>query len=153
MSSFDDLLDQMVPVIANILRTVEAGEPLTLRRNERRGLFNVSYNLSITSPSDMLGSPAAQRGYQKLSREPLVDIIDSGKNIKVIILFPGVNKEDIDIEVKETSIAITIVEEGRSHHLEIPCNVKASLVSARSENGVMEIVLKKRSRRKQEVRQ
>lgn len=144
MSRFDDSLNQIVSVITDILRTIEAGELLTNRQNGRRGFFDLSYNFSIAvGLSNMLSSASAQRA-QRLSREPLVDIIDSGKKIKVIILFPGANKEDLAIKVKETSIAITIMEQGQSHHLEIPCDVWARLVSARCENGVIEIVFRKR---------
>ena len=39
-------------------------------------------------------------------REPLIDIVDKGKEIRVIVELPGVEKKDIELQAEENRISI-----------------------------------------------
>ena len=45
--------------------------------------------------------------FGSLVREPLIDVVDEGKQVKVMAEIPGVEKKDISIDVTEDSIAIS----------------------------------------------
>ncbi len=104
-------------------------------------------------------------GYGIASRDfrvPAVDVRDTGKEIVISAEMPGIRKEDVDIEVGESSVIIrgeTREEEERkddsyyhrerryaSFHREIPLpeEVVGSKAKASMKNGVLELVLPKK---------
>ena len=76
-------------------------------------------------------------------REPLVDVVESGKDIKVIAEMPGVSKEDIDIMLTEKSVTISVDREDRKYHkeLELPGLVDPEGAKSAYNNGILEITL------------
>ena len=79
-------------------------------------------------------------------REPLVDIIDEEKQVKIVAEIPGVKKEDIDLRVDENTLFIKVDTPERKYYKEIPLSspVDQSGVKAVYNNGVLEVVLPKR---------
>ena len=84
------------------------------------------------------------------SREPLIDIQESDKEIDVIAEIPGVSKKDIDLEVTEDSMIIKVDSPNRRYYKEIqlPAEVDSSSGNAKFTNGVLSITLKKLKPRK-----
>ncbi len=96
-------------------------------------------------------------------REPLLDVIDKGKEILVQAELPGVNKEDIEIDLNEDTLTIKaskkklITEEKEGYFYQergyagyyrtvpLPTKVDPDRVKAKYNNGVLEIVLPKLS--------
>jgi HSP20 family protein len=75
-------------------------------------------------------------------REPLVDVISSGKHVRVIAEMPGVNKEDINVTVHEKSVVI-LVEGDRGYYkeLELPAVVDPKGARSTYNNGVLEVTI------------
>jgi len=78
-------------------------------------------------------------------REPLTDIIEEKERIRVIVELPGVDKEDIQLNVEDNLLDISVDREVRkfSKQLELPAAVDPDSTSASYKNGVLEVILNK----------
>jgi HSP20 family protein len=125
-------------------------------RGVRREYGPFVYGYSITIGPD--GKPiirefgnvrpgALPRGVEfKPEREPLVDVIEEDKQIKVVAELPGVKKEDIDLRVDESTLTIRVDTPERKYFKEIslPTPVSESGAKATYNNGVLEVTLPKK---------
>ncbi len=82
----------------------------------------------------------------KPEREPLVDVIEEEKTIKVIAELPGVKKEDIDLRVEESMLTIKVDTPERKYFKEVslPTPVSEHGAKATYNNGVLEVILQKK---------
>lgn len=76
-------------------------------------------------------------------REPLVDVVSSDKEVRVIAEMPGVSKEDIDLTVSEKSLVISVDKEDRRYYkeLELPGIVEPKGAKSSYNNGVLEVTI------------
>jgi len=76
-------------------------------------------------------------------REPLVDVIGSGKDVRVIAEMPGVNKEDINVTVNEREVTISVDREDRGYYkkLELPGVVDPKGARSTYINGILEVTV------------
>ena len=83
-------------------------------------------------------------------REPLTDIIEGDEDVAVTVEIPGVEKEDIDLNITENKLEIKVNNPKRKYHkrVEIPCNVKPKTTKATYKNGVLDIVIKRVEKKK-----
>lgn len=77
-------------------------------------------------------------------REPLVDVIDEQKTIRLIIELPGVNKQNINVSLIGNTVQISATNKDRKYHknIELPVAVR-EITSKRYNNGVLEVILSK----------
>ncbi len=78
-------------------------------------------------------------------REPLVDVISGDKVIQVLAELPGVERSDINLDVSEESLSISVDTEIRRYHKEVnlPEKVDPDTAKAGYKNGVLEVTLNK----------
>lgn len=78
-------------------------------------------------------------------REPVIDIIDEEKKIRVVAELPGVQKEDISVSSTEDRITIRVETEKRRffNEVELPKRVLPNSAKATYTNGVLEVSLDK----------
>ncbi|HDO41283.1 MAG TPA: Hsp20/alpha crystallin family protein, partial [Candidatus Bathyarchaeota archaeon] len=83
-------------------------------------------------------------------REPLVDIINTNGEIKVIAELPGVEKKDIKLHGTETSLTISVDTPQRKYYKEVELPEKVDPKQAKStyKNGVLEVTLPKKKEEK-----
>jgi len=76
-------------------------------------------------------------------REPLVDVVSSGKEVRVIAEMPGVNREDINVTVNEKSLTISVDREDRSYYkeLDLPGIVDPKGAKSTYNNGILEVTV------------
>ena len=76
-------------------------------------------------------------------REPLVDMISSGNDVRVIAEMPGVNKEDINVTVNEKEVTISVDKEDRGYYkkLELPGVVDPKGARSTYNNGILEVTI------------
>ncbi|MFO7966231.1 MAG: archaeal heat shock protein Hsp20 [Archaeoglobaceae archaeon] len=95
------------------------------------------------------GSEAGENSSEE--RRPLIDVMKGDEEVNVIAEMPGVNKEDIDISASET--AVDIKAEGTttrySESVDLGCEVIPDSAKARYNNGVLEIVFKRKEPKKE----
>ncbi|MDE1763086.1 MAG: Hsp20/alpha crystallin family protein [Thaumarchaeota archaeon] len=80
------------------------------------------------------------------TREPFVDVIvdDKDKTLKVVAEMPGVDKNDIKIEVVERTILLDAEHGERKYHAKVPIKQKVdeNSVKATYANGILEVQFK-----------
>jgi HSP20 family protein len=83
-------------------------------------------------------------------REPLVDVITTEKEVKVIAELPGVEKEDIKLHGTEDMLTISVDTPQRKYYkeLELPEKVDPKSAKTSYKNGVLEVTLKKTKEKK-----
>jgi HSP20 family protein len=94
---------------------------------------------------------ALPRGVEvRPEREPLVDVIEEDKQVKVVAEIPGVRKEDIDIRIEGRTLFIRVDTEERKYYKDVnlPAEVELSGVRATYNNGVLEVTLPKKAAEK-----
>ncbi|MFW6120846.1 MAG: archaeal heat shock protein Hsp20 [Petrotogales bacterium] len=83
-------------------------------------------------------------------REPLTDIIEGKNDVAITIEIPGVEKEDIDLNVNEENLEIKVNAPQRKYHkvVDLPCGVKPKTTKATYKNGILDVVLEKKDKKK-----
>jgi len=86
----------------------------------------------------------------KEDREPLVDTMVSDEAVKVIAELPGVEKSDIALECDGRTLTLRVDTEKHRYQkrLELPVEVDPDTSKANYKNGVLELVLNRKSRGK-----
>ncbi len=165
---FDDI-DQMME---EMLREMGESIPKELVRDEklpdgstvkRMGPFVYGYSMTMgpdgkpvirefgnIKPTKTSAFGMPKRGLEvKAEREPLVDTFDENGTIKIVAEVPGVEKEDINLELTENSLVISVDTEKRKYfkEVELPTQIEPDSPKALYVNGVLEVTLEKRSKR------
>jgi len=96
-----------------------------------------------------------------LVREPLADMIDEGDKLRVIMELPGVEKDDVEVEVERNSLVVKAevkakeekkgkgyyYQERRYSHFQrsftLPTEVIPEKTEAKLKNGILELTLTK----------
>jgi HSP20 family protein len=98
--------------------------------------------------------PEAKFGKPQLNikeeREPLIDIIPSNGEIRVIAELPGVDKKDIKLHGTEKTLTISVDIPQRKYYkeVELPSTVDPKKAQSSYKNGVLEVTLKKKEEEK-----
>lgn len=82
-------------------------------------------------------------------REPIVDVLTTDKEVKVIVEVPGVNKENIKVNAYDTSVEISAIDtaESKRYHrlIDLPSETDtSSTAKAAYKNGMLEITFNKK---------
>ena len=80
------------------------------------------------------------------SREPLTDINETDDQIAITVELPGVNKEDIDINVMENKVEVKVKTESRKYFksIDLTSSVETESSKATYTNGILDLVLTKK---------
>jgi HSP20 family protein len=83
-------------------------------------------------------------------REPLVDIMETDDEVRIVVELPGVEKEAIKLHGTENSLTISVDTPQRKYHkeIELPANVDPGQAKSSYKNGVLEVTLEKREKEK-----
>ena len=83
-------------------------------------------------------------------REPLVDMITSDKEVKVVVELPGVNKENIKVNSYDTSVEISANTSDRKYRriVDLPPEADTQVAKCNYKNGILEIVFNKKQESK-----
>jgi len=85
-------------------------------------------------------------------REPLTDIIEGNTDVAITVEIPGVEKENIDLNVTEETLEIKVDAPQRKYRkvVDLPCGVKPKSTKATYKNGILDVVLEKKDKKKGE---
>jgi len=83
----------------------------------------------------------------KEEREPLVDTIVQSDNVKVVAELPGVEKSDIALECDGRNLVLKVDTDKHRYYksLELPVEVDPDTSKANYKNGVLELILRRKS--------
>lgn len=81
----------------------------------------------------------------KEEREPLVDVMETNGEIRVVVELPGVEKTDIKLHGTEGSLEISVDTPHYKYYEEVclPAKVKVKEAKSSYKNGVLEVILPK----------
>jgi HSP20 family protein len=165
----DKMIDEMERAMAESFRDMEDQMPRNMVRARRLpdgsvrreyGPFVYGYSVKIGPDGKPIvrefgnmkpglgGEEGAALSLQD-RREPLVDVIDEGDQIRVLAELPGVGKEDIHLFVNEHILTIKVETSERRYFKELvlPDEIDGASSKSTYRNGVLEMVLKKRKHR------
>lgn len=82
---------------------------------------------------------------QLSENDPLTDVIDEEKDIRVLAELPGVEREDIKIDVKPQKVSIKVDTQTRKYQKEIdlPARILTDNIKTSLKNGILEIIISK----------
>jgi HSP20 family protein len=146
---FDDKFDELVDEMFKHFDTVEVD-----REPEGKKPGPYIYGFSITIGPD--GRPEVRefgnvrrtgRG-RVLSevREPLVDVMDRGREVVVLAEVPGVKKEDVHLGVRGNEIRLSVDSKDAKYEkiISVPPDADIGSMQMQCNNGILEIRLKKK---------
>ena len=83
-------------------------------------------------------------------REPLTDIIEGDETVAITVEIPGVEKEDINLNVTDNTLEIRVDVPQRKYYktVDLPCGVKPKSTKATYKNGILDIVIEKKEKTK-----
>jgi len=86
----------------------------------------------------------------KEEREPLVDVVSTDDEVKVVAELPGVEKKDIKLHALDDVLTISVDTTDRKYYKEIklPTEVDPRGSKSSYKNGVLEVTLQKSKKRK-----
>jgi len=98
-------------------------------------------NLKSPMLSGFFGSPMISS-----EREPMSDVTETDKEVKVVVEIPGVSKENIKINAYENKVEVKTEDTKRKYHevIEIPLDVDIETAKSNYNNGILEITFKKK---------
>jgi HSP20 family protein len=81
----------------------------------------------------------------KEEREPLVDVMETNGQVRVVAELPGVEKSDIKLHATEQTLSITVDTSQRKYHKELALPTKVNIRDAKTQykNGVLEVTFPK----------
>jgi len=148
IGNFIDLLSEMVEEDEEeVSRT---GEFKVKGLDQARGVygFNVRMGLGGTPTVEHFGNIRATDEGPVVAeeREPLVDVFDEGELILVVAELPGVDKDDVQIEVQDDILSLSATGERKYvKELLLPSLVDADTMETTYHNGILEVRLRKAS--------
>ena len=82
-------------------------------------------------------------------REPLTDVIEGKEDVSVTVELPGVEKEDIDLQVIEDELEITVDSPQRKYHkkVHLPVDVKPKTTKATYKNGILDVSIQRKKKK------
>ncbi len=137
----DDLLEELGVELAWTLKQLDEGRQVKARRTVGDDFIKVTSSISIRSaiPESVPVEPPVQ--------EPLVDVFDDEKGLRVVVELPGVKKEDVHVRFLDDVLRIEVSKGGRVHRRDVPCKVAPGSVEVKSttqNNSVVEITFLRR---------
>lgn len=138
----EDIFERMMRDIENMFKRAESGEIKPIIRG-----FSIRIGPDGKPEIREFGTKPTIKETGIEERKPLVDVIETDYEVQVIAEMPGVNKDDIELNATETSLEIRAEGENRKYYetVELPVEVEPDSAKARYNNGVLEVILKKKT--------
>ncbi|MGH9917788.1 MAG: hypothetical protein ACRD6W_02780 [Nitrososphaerales archaeon] len=144
----DELLGELERVLTDVLRLAAEGGGQV----EETRQYGIGDEVKVTSSVrigflDEILSAHVQP--PRVEQEPMIDVIQTEDGLKVLVLLPGVEKEDIRVFPRPGSLVFEVNSRGRSYRKEIPCDLKPSNVAIKSvvqNNSVVEITFARKGK-------
>ena len=145
MDRMDRLMDDMMRRAVEMPKASEAASPFVYG-------FSMSVGPEGKPVIREFGNvePGARGPLVKEEREPLVDVMDNGKEVVVVTELPGVEKDEIKLESTDRTLKISVESVKRRYlkELELPHMVDPKSAKATYKNGVLEVRFSKSDEKK-----
>lgn len=102
--------------------------------------------VSIGNQNLQFDIPNMQQDAPKLTdASPLIDVIDDGNSVHVVLQMNGIDKKNIKVTAKAEQVSVSVTEDKNCYtkSVNMPCMVEAASAEATYNNGILELRLKK----------
>ena len=134
--NFKKILPEFEKFFSQFQDQIEKGN-LNLDQFDNSNFFRITGNNLPQKPKATILSKSSP------TKNILVDIIDSGEEIIIIAELPGLEKQDIKLNLKSKSLLISVHKRKIHKRIPLPCKVDKGHISASYKNGILEIKLNK----------
>jgi HSP20 family molecular chaperone IbpA len=147
MLGIDVVVNDLNDLITNIVSTSPKNTRTDRIVSPVFSLINISVNFhaqGLDYPNDNVHPQKIRPQIEQA--EPVIDVFEGEKSLKILALLPGVRKDQVSFNVGDGFIDLEIRKGYQVYRKMIPCNVKPSNVSIRSttfNNSIFEIVFDK----------
>ncbi len=145
---FRDFEDEFRGIEEEIIRILDEADVLSEdKNNSKQVIYGFSVEVGPEGEPKIVKFDNILNNKDEVSstdeREPLIDIIELGKKIKVVAELPGLEKEDIFLDLTENMLEINVNTTSRKYNkkLVLPNRVKPNVSKAVYKNGVLEVTL------------
>jgi len=146
IENFIELANKMAKTGEEIKGVKEIKDIAGIRGSKAVYGYNIRFGLKGKPVIDTFGNiKKTEKGpVIKEKREPLVDVFDEPKSVKIVAELPGIEERDIKLKTKQSKLIISVDTPDRKYYKEVklPCPVKGEIEKT-YKNGVLEIRLKK----------
>jgi HSP20 family molecular chaperone IbpA len=140
----DMLIKDLNDLIAHVLSTTNKNTNYT---RPHLPLINISVDMHAKTLDDSLYQNMLKQNLRPtLEQDPLIDIFEDKKSLKIVALLPGIKKDEVSLNVGDGFVELEIRKGSQVYRKMIPCNVKPSNVSIKStayNNSILEMVFNK----------
>ncbi|MEM0173640.1 MAG: archaeal heat shock protein Hsp20 [Sulfolobaceae archaeon] len=149
-----DFMEDMMRQFEEEFREMEKEFEKMFKEGKQFGPYVYGFRITVGPDGkpvvEEFGNVKRSRGRPIISeeREPLVDVIEREDEIRVVAELPGVDKNNIKLRVVNgNKLIIQAQSEERKYYkeIELPAEVDEKLAKATYKNGVLDVVLKKKS--------
>ncbi|MFQ6072775.1 MAG: archaeal heat shock protein Hsp20 [Methanosarcinales archaeon] len=138
---FDRMIDRMMRAVRTWAPTAKPGEPLVYGFSLEVGPDGIPHFEQFGNVRPTTGGILGEGG-----REPYTStFVDEDKNeFNITAEMPGINKEDLSVNVTEKTVELMAESKDRKYYKEIriPVAVDPDSAKAKYNNGVLEVTLK-----------
>ena len=143
-NEFEKIFDEMQ-------RMFESTDFKDLMENMSRSGFDSNkrfiHGFSVNIGPD--GKPKIQE-FGNRPRKTSTDIIEGKSEVAITVEIPGVEKGDVDLNVTENTLEITVDTPQRKYHktVDLPCVIKPKTTKATYKNGILDVVILRKDKKK-----
>lgn len=143
-----DELERLGEIIDETMQKAFEGssESSPIKRNRAKG-FSIKFGPNGRPRIQEIGHRRPWQEEDDIAddQDPLVDLIEDGENLIILVALPGVEKEAIDLRVTENCLTFSV--DGTDFEwydeLKLPARVNPKSAHASFKNGVLEVKLNK----------
>jgi len=139
---FDDVFEEMRRMMDEMMKDPS-------RFVERPFVYGYSIRIGPDGRPviDSFGNQLGKKN--ETTREPLTDVMEKDDEVVITMEVPGVEKEEIDVEVTERSVRVSAAgAQNYYKEVQLPSSVDSSSTKATYKNGVLSITVKKKEKGK-----
>ncbi len=142
---FEREMEEMNRLIESMMRSA-GSEPLVYGFSVHVGPDGVPHmeHFGNVRPTPELNAGKNERDVREPFTSSMID--EKSNELRITAEMPGIKKEDIVLESTENEVVIKAEGEGRKYYKSIntPCPVDTESVTAKYNNGVLEVTLKRK---------
>jgi hypothetical protein len=110
----------------------------------RKGGISIDLSLRVRDLDEFLAFGGNAQAWSET--QPLIDVFEGEHTVKVLVLLPGIRKEDVSVRVTGNTLTVEVRRGENVYVKELVCSSppsSASVVSAVENNSVVELVFNK----------
>ena len=106
---------------------------------------NNAVNSCSTGTCGQTGIGPTESGLHRDIRKPLTDVLDCDDHVSIAVELPGVEKNDINLEIIDNELELDVESPIRKYYdkIHLPAEVDPESISASFNNGVLEVCVKR----------